>query len=291
VSLALGGGETLGLVGESGCGKTTLSRLILRLIEPTAGSVVLDGEEVTSASRGRLRELRRRMQLIFQDPTGSLNPRMRVGDIVAEPLVVHGIGVAAARRDRVVELLERVGLSADDVGRYPHEFSGGQRQRIGIARALAPSPSLLICDEPVSALDVSVQSQILNLLADLRAELGLAMLFIAHDLAVVRHVSDRIAVMYKGRIVERAATQALFETPKHPYTQALLAAVPEPDPAMRMKRLGPTPEPGDDAICRVGCGYALRCPIVEDKCRVVTPQLEPAHGGQPDQFVACHIAE
>ncbi len=226
VSFDIMRGQTLGLVGESGCGKTTLSRMLLRLIEPTRGEVWLGGEDVLAASGHRLRAIRRRMQLVFQDPTGSLNPRMRVGVIVAEPLVVHRLGDARQRGLRVAEVLERVGLRASDTERYPHEFYGGQRQRIGIARALAPKPSLLICDEPVSALDVSVQSQILNLLSDLKSELGLSMLFITHDLAVVRYVSDRVAVMQDGRFVEVADTAALFAEPTHPYTKALLAAVP-----------------------------------------------------------------
>lgn len=230
VSFDIFQGQTLGLVGESGCGKTTLSRMLLRLIEPTRGQLRFEGEDVLSASGCRLHAIRRRMQLVFQDPTGSLNPRMRVGAIVAEPLVVHRLGDARQRHGRVIEVLERVGLRESDTERYPHEFSGGQRQRIGIARALAPKPSLLICDEPVSALDVSVQSQILNLLSDLKSELGLSMLFITHDLAVVRYVSDQVAVMHGGRFVEVANTATLFTAPSHPYTKSLLAAIPEPLP-------------------------------------------------------------
>lgn len=230
VSLEVRRGETLGLVGESGCGKTTLSRVIMRLIEPSAGRVLLDGEDVLAARGTRLKALRRRMQLVFQDPNGSLNPRRRIGDIVAEPLVIHRVATGSERLSRVGTLLERMGLRPADADRYPHELSGGQKQRAGIARALALEPQLLICDEPVSALDVSVQSQILNLLMDLRRELSLSMLFIAHDLAVVRHISDRVAVMQHGRIVEIADTDALFSAPRSAYTASLLAAVPDPIP-------------------------------------------------------------
>ena len=261
VDLTLARGKTLGLVGESGSGKTTVGRTLLRLIPATAGSVVFDGQNVFSLKGRFLRALRRRMQIIFQDPVGSLNPRMTVGDIVGEPLIVHNIVPPNQRRQRVGQLLERVGLSASYVTRYPHEFSGGQRQRIGIARALASNPDFIVCDEPVSALDVSIQAQILNLLSDLQAEMGLSYLFIAHNLAVVEHFADEVAVMYLGRIVERASRDALYSAPTHPYTKSLLASVPRPDPDRRTGHAqlpGEVPSPINPPS---GCPFHPRCPL------------------------------
>ncbi len=299
VSLELGGSRTLGLVGESGCGKSTLARAILRLIPPTAGRVVFEGRDVAALSPRALRGLRRRMQLVFQDPYGSLNPRLRVETLVGEAPSVHGlVRTASQRRDHVVRVLAHVGLSPADADRYPHEFSGGQRQRIGIARALALEPSLIICDEPVSALDVSIQGQILNLLADLQRDLGLSYLFIAHNLGVVRHVSHEVAVMYFGRIVEHAATEDLFQNPLHPYTRALLAAAPDPD--LRPARESKTPvqhllpvlsgEPPSPLDPPAGCAFHPRCPIAEPVCRQEAPVLQPGPGCPPSHRVACHIA-
>ena len=274
VSFALGRGETLGLVGESGCGKTTTGRVILRLLEATSGSVTFDGRDVFAVDRKELRALRRRMQIIFQDPFSSLNPRMSVQSIVSEGLTVHGVGTAQSRRERAAEALERVGLGAEALSRYPHEFSGGQRQRIGIARALALDPAFIVCDEAVSALDVSIQAQIINLLEELQAELGISYLFIAHDLSVVRHISHKVAVMYVGKIVESAETEALFEDPRHPYTRALLSAVPVPDPKRRRKRIlleGDVPSPIDPpSYCRF---YDRGCPERMDVCREQEPPL------------------
>jgi oligopeptide/dipeptide ABC transporter ATP-binding protein len=261
VSFTIGKGKTLGLVGESGSGKTTVGRSILRLVAATAGEVYFDGRDVLGMARKPLRELRRRMQIIFQDPFGSLNPRMTVGQIVAEPMAVHRLADRRGRKRRVGELLERVGLSGEYVNRYPHEFSGGQRQRIGIARALASGPDFIVCDEPVSALDVSIQAQILNLLNDIQDELGLSYLFIAHNLAVVEHFADDVAVMYLGRIVETASRDALYARPTHPYTEALLSAVPKPDPAAESSRIrleGDVPSPINPPS---GCAFHPRCPL------------------------------
>jgi oligopeptide/dipeptide ABC transporter ATP-binding protein len=286
VSFAIGAGETLGLVGESGCGKTTVGRSVLRLIEPTAGVIRLGGRDITRLGRAELRPLRREMQIIFQDPFSSLNPRMRAGDIVGEPLKVHGAGPARERRERVAALFSRVGLSQAQMDNYPHQFSGGQRQRIGVARALALNPKLIVCDEPVSALDVSIQAQVINLLTDLQRELGLSYLFISHNLAVVEHISHRIAVMYLGRIVEHTARETLFRRPLHPYTEALLAAVPVPDPAARRaKRVlqGDVPSPLHPPA---GCHFHTRCPYAEARCRSETPRLREI---EPGHHVACHL--
>ena len=288
VSFDLWRGETLGLVGESGCGKSTTGRALLRLIEPTSGEVRFDGQDVRALDREGLRALRRRAQLVFQDPVGSLNPRLSVGAMLEEALTVHGLG-GPNRRDRAVELLEQVGLSADHIDRYPHEFSGGQRQRLGIARALSVEPDLLVLDEPVSALDVSVQAQVINLLADLQAKLDLTYLFIAHDLALVEHVSDRVAVMYLGRVVELASARELYTSPRHPYTHALLSAVPRPDPTARRARErivleGDVPSPIDPPA---GCPFHPRCPnpAKDTRCRALAPTLTAdARGG----LVACH---
>ena len=289
VSFSIGRGETLALVGESGCGKTTVSRCILRALPPTKGAIRFSPEpgksvDMAPLSRRALRPLRRHIQMIFQDPYASLNPRMMVGDIIAEPLLVNGMP-AAQRSARVRELLDLVGLSAAARTRFPHAFSGGQRQRIGIARALALDPTLVVADEPVSALDVSVQAQIINLLLDLQDRLKLSMLFVAHDLGVVRHVSDRVAVMYVGRIVETAPTTALYATPRHPYTEALLAAVPKADPALRDQTSAPRGEIADPANPPPGCAFHPRCPYAVERCRVELPVLQeiaPAH------WSACH---
>ena len=291
VTFSIGRGETLALVGESGCGKTTVSRCILRALPPTRGAIRFSpapGSSIDMAplSRRALRPLRRHIQMIFQDPYASLNPRMMVGDIIAEPLLVNGVP-AAQRQARVRELLDLVGLPAAARTRFPHAFSGGQRQRIGIARALALDPSLVVADEPVSALDVSVQAQIINLLLDLQDRLSLSMLFVAHDLGVVRHVSDRVAVMYVGRIVETAPTTALYSTPRHPYTEALLAAVPKADPALRDQVSAPRGEIADPANPPRGCAFHPRCPYAVERCRAELPTLKeiaPAH------WSACHRA-
>jgi len=286
-------GETLSLVGESGCGKTTTSRCILRAIKATAGQILFRPEDgsvvdVATLSKGQLRPLRRQMQMIFQDPFSSLNPRRTLLDIVAEPLVANGVGSRKEQLDRVAELLRLVGLRPEYMRRYPHAFSGGQRQRIGIARALALNPSLIVADEPVSALDVSVQAQILNLMLALQERLGLTYLFVAHDLSVVKHVSDRVAVMYVGRLVEMTDTQRLFATPKHPYTEALLSAVPVPDPRWRSKRIVLEGEVADPANPPSGCYFHPRCRYAVEACRTDTPQLTEI---QPGHYASCHRAK
>ncbi len=289
VDLEIAGGETLGLVGESGCGKSTLGRTILRLVEPTAGEVIFDGADVTRAKRGQLKELRGDMQIIFQDAVGSLDPRMKVRDLVAEGLAVHGAAGRRDRRRRALEVLERVGLSAEAADRYPHQFSGGQRQRIGIARALVLQPRFVVADEPVSALDVSIQSQVLNLLVELKQAFGLTYLFVAHDLAVVGYISDRIAVMYLGKVVELAPAADLFARPLHPYTMALLSAIPEPVPGRKEQRIilrGDVPSPIDPPS---GCRFRTRCPLAQQICVEVEPPLQP-HGGGPGHVAACHFA-
>ena len=287
VTFTLEPGETLGLVGESGCGKSTLSRTILQLLEPTSGSVRFEGTELTGLRRRQLRPLRRQMQMIFQDPYASLNPRKRVGQIVGDPMRLHGIATGSELRPRVQELLERVGLAPEHYNRFPHEFSGGQRQRIGVARALALKPRLIIADEPVSALDVSIQAQIINLLEDLQEEFGLAYLFVAHDLGVVRHVSDRIAVMYLGKIVELGPADQVYANPIHPYTLSLLSAVPIPDPRENRNREpvvleGDVPSPANPPAA---CRFHTRCPYATDICSEVEPQLVDYGGGH---WAACH---
>jgi len=286
VSFEIGRGETLCLVGESGCGKSTVAKTVMRLLEPTAGRVELNGVDISALSEGQVRPYRRDMQIVFQDPYSSLNPRMTAGAIVAEPLTNFDLASGAELADRIAELFKRVGLRPEAAAKYPHEFSGGQRQRLGIARALAVNPSLIVADEPVSALDVSVQAQVLNLLIDLQEEFGLAYLFVSHDLAVVEHIGHRIAVMYLGRIVETAGNADLFGEPLHPYTEALLAAAPLPDPGIKRERLilqGDVPSPMRPPP---GCHFHTRCPYAVDRCRKDTPALAEV---KPDHWVACHL--
>ncbi len=288
VSFSVKKGETLGLVGESGCGKSTTGRAILQLYKPTAGSVVFEDKELTRLGGGDLRRMRREMQMIFQDPYASLNPRMTVGSIIGEPLEIHGLAKGKEKQERVQELLRVVGLNPYFANRYPHEFSGGQRQRIGIARALAVQPSFIVCDEPISALDVSIQAQVINLLEELQGQFNLTYLFIAHDLSVVRHISDRVAVMYVGKIVEVADRNELYERPLHPYTKALLSAVPVPDPAVERKRqriilTGDVPSPVNPPT---GCRFHPRCPFAQELCREKEPELLEV---EPNHWAACHF--
>lgn len=286
VSFTLRRGETFGMVGESGCGKSTLGRTILRLTEPTEGEARYEGQDVFEMDEAQLKRMRQDMQMVFQDPFSSLNPRKRIGAILEEPLVIHGIGTPEERTSKVLDILTRVGLQTEHYYRFPHEFSGGQRQRIGIARALMVNPKLIVCDEPVSALDVSIQSQIINLLKQLQAEFGLTYLFIAHDISIVRYISDRIGVMYLGRMVEQAETDAMFAAPKHPYTQALLSSVPITQPGARKERIvlkGEIPSPLDPPA---GCVFHTRCPMATDVCKQKTPQSKEVAAGH---HVACHL--
>jgi len=286
VNLTVAPGETLGLVGESGCGKSTLGKCVVRLHRPTTGQIIFQGQDLAHAKGAALKAQRRQLQMIFQDPVESLNSRHTVGDIVAEPFVIHRMGDEAWRKERVRDLLAKVGLPADAGVRFPFEFSGGQRQRIGIARAIALEPKLIVCDEPVSALDVSIQSQVLNLMLDLQREMHLSYVFIAHNLAVVKHVSDRIAIMYLGRIVELADAETIYRAPRHPYTRALISAIPTPDPARRQQRIvlkGDVPSPINPPA---GCPFHPRCPHATERCKVEVPVLRPA--GEAGHVVSCH---
>ena len=287
ISFSIDSGQALGIVGESGCGKSTAAKLVLNITKPTSGEIMFDGRDIASCSPVQWRELRRDMQFVFQDPLGALDPRMRVIDQTSEPLQIHKIGTKAEQRERAAELLISVGLKQHTFDRYPHELSGGQRQRVVLARALILEPRLLVCDEPVSALDVSIQAQVINLLAELRERLGLTLMFISHDLSVVRHVCDQVAVMYLGRIVELAQGDALFENPGHPYTQALISAIPIPEPGIERKRITLAGDPPSPIDVPSGCRFHTRCPVAKPVCAERDPQLKPLRDGQQ---VACHVA-